>query len=274
MMRIRLLLLCVCMGVLQLYAARLDEVRVYSSAMRRFIPAIVLSPQRMCDERFPTVYLLHGYSGNASTWLSVCPELMELSEHYGINIVCPDGANSWYWDSPLQDSMRYETFISSELVEYVDCHYPTIASRDARAITGLSMGGHGALWNAIRHPDVFGAAGSTSGGVDIRPFPGNWEMSAQLGSYESNKEVWDAHTVANLVDQIEPGSLALIIDCGYDDFFLPVNDAFHRSLLDRGIAHDYLTRPGEHNRAYWSNSILYQLLFFHRYFDGAKEWVD
>ena len=38
----------------------------------------------------------------------------------------------------------------------------------------LSMGGHGALWNAIRHSDIFGAAGSMSGGVDIRPFPDNW----------------------------------------------------------------------------------------------------
>ena len=39
------------------------------------------------------------------------------------------------------------------------------------------MGGHGAMWLGIRHKDVFGAAGSTSGGVDIRPFPQNWSMN-------------------------------------------------------------------------------------------------
>ena len=48
-------------------------------------------------------------------------------------------------------------------------HISAIPEKRGRAITGLSMGGHGALWNAIRHKDVFGAAGSTSGGVDIRP---------------------------------------------------------------------------------------------------------
>ena len=62
-------------------------------------------------------------------------------------------------------------FISSELVKYIDEHYKTIADRKGRAITGLSMGGHGAMWNAIRHKDMFGASGSTSGGMDIRPFP-------------------------------------------------------------------------------------------------------
>ena len=48
------------------------------------------------------------------------------------------------------------------------------------------MGGHGALWLAIRHQDIFGAAGSTSGGVDIRPFPDNWDMKKQLGEYKNN----------------------------------------------------------------------------------------
>ena len=63
----------------------------------------------------------------------------------------------------------------------MDGHYRTLPSREKRAITGLSMGGHGALWLAIRHQDVFGAAGSTSGGLDIRPFPDNWDMKEQIG---------------------------------------------------------------------------------------------
>ena len=53
--------------------------------------------------------------------------------------------------------------------------------RQGRAITGLSMGGHGAMWNAIRHKDTFGASGRTRGGMDIRPFPKNSDMAKQLG---------------------------------------------------------------------------------------------
>lgn len=86
-------------------------------------------------------------------------------------IACPDGENSWYWDSPLDPASQFETFVSQEFPDWIDAHYPTIPSREGRAVTGLSMGGHGALWTALRHKDRFGAAGSTSGGVDIRLSP-------------------------------------------------------------------------------------------------------
>jgi len=128
------------------------------------------------------------------------------------------------------------------------------------------MGGHGALWNAIRHTDVFGAAGSTSGGVDIRPFPKNWMMPEQLGEMETNKEVWDQHTVINQVDKLRKDDLAMIIDCGEADFFLDVNKNLHKRLLELKIDHDFITRPGGHNGQYWNNSIDYQILFFSKFF--------
>ena len=84
----------------------------------------------------------------------------EIADEKGIIFVCPDGKDSWYWDSPKNPAYRYETFVSSELVNYIDRNYKTIADRKGRAITGLSMGGHGAMWLGIRHKDVFGAAGS------------------------------------------------------------------------------------------------------------------
>lgn len=96
-------------------------------------------------------------------------------------IVCPDGRNSWYWDSPVDPSMQMESFFTDCLIPTVDSLYRTMPARGGRAITGLSMGGHGALWLAWRHPDLFGAAGSMSGGVDIRPFPANWNMADRLG---------------------------------------------------------------------------------------------
>lgn len=122
-------------------------------------------------------------------WLQIT-DLRSLSERYRMIFVCPDGEKSWYWDSPLHAESQFETFISGELPAWIDARYPTIAAREGRAITGLSMGGHGALWNAVRHPDVFGAAGSTSGGVDIRPFPDSWEMKEQLGELKDNPARW------------------------------------------------------------------------------------
>lgn len=210
--------------------------------------------------------MLHGYGGNARSWVGLKPELPKIADEKGIIFVCPDGKNSWYWDSPKNQAYRYETFVASELVKYTDKNYATIPEKNGRAITGLSMGGHGALWLAIRHKEIFGAGGSTSGGVDIRPFPKNWEMNKQLGDYESDKTLWDQHTVITQVDKIKDGDLALIIDCGEQDFFLEVNKALHKVLLEKNISHDFITRPGGHNGQYWNNSIDYQILFFDKFF--------
>lgn len=155
--------------------------------------------------------------------LRLNPICLRLPDEKGIIFVCPDGSTSWYWDSPKDPSFRYETFVSSELVKYIDGHYKTITDRKGRAITGLSMGGHDGLWTATCHKDTFGACGSTSGGVDIRPFPKNWDMAKRLGDYESNKEIWDTHTVINQIDKIQNGDLAIIFDCGEADFFIQVN---------------------------------------------------
>ncbi len=250
-------------------AAKVETVQVRSTAMNKDVQVVIIAPDNAKSAKnvsYPVVYLLHGYSGNAESWLGIKPNLPEIAEQNKVVIVCPDGKNSWYWDSPKDPTYRYETFVSDELVKYVDSHYKTLADRKGRAITGLSMGGHGALWLAFRHKDVFGAAGSTSGGVDIRPFPQNWDMSKQLGEFAANKKVWDEHTVINQIDKIENGDLAIIIDCGYDDFFLTVNKDLHERLLGKKINHDFITRPGAHNGDYWNNSIDYQLLFFKKFF--------
>ena len=192
-------------------AARIDTVAVQSACMQREIPALVIVPEAAAEHPLPVLYLLHGYSGSHTAWQGIT-DLRPLSETYSMIIVCPDGENSWYWDSPINPAMRYETFVSQELPDYVDQHYPTIADRTGRAITGLSMGGHGAMWISIRHSDRFGASGATSGGVDIRPFPENWNMADALGKLEDNREVWENHTVINLVDQLENGELAIIFE--------------------------------------------------------------
>ena len=213
--------------------------------MNKDIPCVIITPTNYNPSAtYPVIYLLHGYGGNQNTWPDIKKDLSQTATQDSIIFVCPNGENSWYWDSPFNKESQFETFISKELVSYVDKNFSTRDDRTGRAITGLSMGGHGALWLAIRHQDIFGAAGSTSGGVDIRPFPDNWDMKKQL----------------------QDGKLAIIFDCGFKDFFFEVNNNLHNTLLKQGIAHDYIVRPGEHNSQYWGNSIDYQILFFKKYF--------
>lgn len=269
--------LSVWMAVLSVQASRVDTVWVKSPSMNRDVQVVYIVPQQACagqPEACPVIYLLHGYGNNAKSWLKYKPELLRIADEKGIMFVCPDGKDSWYWNSPLNPDYRFEEFVSKELVQYTDSHYATVASRNGRAITGNSMGGHGALWNAMRHKDVFGAAGSTSGGVDIRPFPGNWGISRQLGAYADNRQRWEEHTVISQTGRIKDGDLALIVDCGSGDFFLKVNLELHRLLQDCGVGHDFIVRPGEHNWTYWINSIDYQILFFEKYFKRRMSGVN
>jgi S-formylglutathione hydrolase FrmB len=247
--------------------ASVDTVSIYSNSLHKQVKFVVIQPASI-KIALPTVYLLHGYSGSYAAWPSIAPQLQEKADQLQINIVCPDGANSWYFDSPIDSTIRYESYIIKELIPYIDQHYNTIADRSKRAITGLSMGGHGGLYLSMRHTDIFGAGGSTSGGVDFRPFPNNWEIKNALGEYEKNKLNWDANTVVNIADGLKNNQLKIIIDCGLDDFFLKVNRSLHEKLQSLKIDHDYIERPGAHNATYWKNSIDYQLLFFKKYFDS------
>lgn len=266
------LLLCATIA----FAATVDTVNVFSQAMNKDIKTVIILPEGYRSENtLPVVYLLHGYGDNYAGWVNKAPEIKALADKYGMMIVCPDGGKgSWYWDSPLDPSFRYETFVAKELVDWVDQHYSSIPTREGRAITGLSMGGHGALYLAFKHQDVFGAVGSTAGGVDIRPFPKNWDMEKRLGSYAEHAQQWEENTVINMLHLLTPGSLEILIDCGTSDFFSQVNQALHQKMRYHNIDHTFVSQPGAHNWKYWQKSIPYQLLFMHRYFEKAESVLE
>ena len=268
-MKTKLLILLILVSS-NIYASELDTVSIFSNTMQKPIKCVVITPSQVsAGAELPVVYMLHGYSGNHATWASEPFATQALADQYSVIVVCPDGNyNSWYWDSPINSKSKYETFVSSELVEYIDNNYPTIKSREGRAITGLSMGGQGALYLAFRHQDIFGAAGSMSGGVDIRQFPNNWSIKDLLGDPDTHPENWEEYTVMNQLQYLKPNSLALIIDCGTDDFFYDVNENLHKELLNRNIAHKYTTDQGAHEINYWKESLLYHMLFFSEFFRG------
>lgn len=254
-------------------AANVDTVSTYSASMGKAIKAVIITPDSYAQgKEYPVVYLLHGYGGNYADWITKATSVKNDADTYQVIIVCPDGAvGSWYWNSPEDKKFQYETYVAEELVKWVDQRYKTVKDRAGRAITGLSMGGHGALYLAFKHQDVFGAAGSMSGGVDIRPFPNNWDMAKRLGAYAQHPERWEQNTVTNMLYLLTPNSLKLIIDCGTEDFFFKVNEHLHQKLLERNIPHDFITRPGAHNWSYWNNAVHYQMLFMSNFFASRKQ---
>ena len=249
-----------------------DTIEVMSHKMGRSIKNTVVLPAQYSQKEyrykaFPVIYLLHGAWGSYRDWPRKA-DLRSLASQYSVIFVCPDGQDSWYFDSPIDPTFQFETYITQELRSYVESQYRTLNHPKYRAITGLSMGGHGALWLAWRHPDIYGSCGSMSGGVDIYNFPNKWKINERLGDYESNKEVWRKHSVSNLVPSLVPGQ-NIIIDDGNKDIFINENNALHQALDKQGIPHDYTVRPGAHNWNYWVNSLDYHVLFFHKAFNSG-----
>lgn len=254
--------------------AKVDTLTIKSPSMHKMLKAGVVTPTDYQKEKngpYPVLYLLHGYSGNFSNWLKVAKPsglLQQMADKYNFIIVTPDGGySSWYYDSPVDKSSQYETFITQELVKLVDQKYKTITDKNGRFISGLSMGGHGALYFATRHPDLYLAAGSMSGAVNVAGIEQERflkSIEAVLGPKPQNRQRFEANSILQMAPQLQASGVRFIIDCGLDDFLIKDNRELHRLLVANNTPHEYIERPGAHTWAYWSNALEYHFLFFQK----------
>ena len=127
------------------------------------------------SRRYPVLYALPGTSNKASVWLTNI-KTVEMTRDLPVIVVIPDGTynadgGGFYTDWVDQTTSRgvanWETFHVKELVPWIDGRYRTVRSRAGRAIVGISQGGFGSMSYAARHPELYGAAASFSGAVDI-----------------------------------------------------------------------------------------------------------
>lgn len=250
------------------FGSSVDTVSIYSNSMQKQLNCVVIKPSSYKKQKaFSVVYLLHGYDGNYSNWIIKVPSLKKQADELNILIVCPDGGfSSWYFDSPIDSASKYETHIVKEVVNYIDSHYKTIPNKDNRAISGLSMGGHGAFFLALSHPTVFGAMGATSGGVDLKESKNKFDIAKRIGDTLNYANNWIDLSIIYLIEKHTKTNQAIIFDCGVKDIFIKGNRLLHQKMLQLNIPHTYIERDGEHNWVYWHNAVQYQLLFFKNYF--------
>ena len=107
------------------------------------------------QERYPTLYLLHGLTSNYTAWSRM--RVPEYAASYDMIVVMPDAGNSWYVNFARSDEGEqnaWEDYMIEDLIGHVDANFRTIARREGRAINGLSMGGFAALHFGLNHPDL------------------------------------------------------------------------------------------------------------------------
>jgi len=200
--------------------ARLTELTFTSPSVAEPVHVRVLVPREAAADpgaRYPTLYLLHGSPGSAAASTEL--DIEKLTEGMGLVVVMPDGGDDgWYTDWPNGAQPRWETFHIRELIPWIDAHEPVIAARSKRAVSGVSMGGFGAMSYAARHPDVFAAAASFSGALDLGAPPGAGPSIVGVepwGPWTGPEIGWRGHNPADLAANLRGVSIQILFGDGY-----------------------------------------------------------
>lgn len=228
------------------------------------------------NERYPVLYLLHGAYGTDNAWVREKSGNMQVITDAEIAagrakkmiVVMPDargtgeknaGKNMGYFNV---EGWPYQDFFFKEFIPYIDHKYRTIASKEGRAIAGLSMGGGGAFVYAQRHPEIFGAAYSTSGLLDHRyrpTIPSNYNIG-WLWSVAQTSPVEYLRNATN--EQIEKlRSVRWMLDCGDDDRIISTNLEFFIEMRREKVPVEFRVRDGKHNWVFWRASLPLILAF-------------
>ena len=249
-------------------------VRLYAHSLRRkiafelFLPNDPVSGQQIPEMPRRTLFLLHGYTERAHLWI---PE--ELARKYRLAVVMPDGENS-FWVDGLSTGHSFGTLLGEELPAYLQTTFGLASSPADTFLMGLSMGGFGAIRTALAYPERFGKAAALSAALILYDYakakPGTDSPVANYAYYrecfgepgqvlqsDKNPEYLAERLLAD-GKEIPP----LYLCCGTEDGLVRQNRAFHRFLIDRGIAHEYCEDTGGHDMAFWS-----------RYAPKALQWM-
>jgi S-formylglutathione hydrolase FrmB len=238
--------------------ARVETLNYASSVLGRNATYVVMSPTDYDEaaangERFPVLYLLHGATRSASDWLSgeYCNCVSRILDNMRIIAVAPDDGqgDTWWLDSPVRADSHMSEFVAVELKQKIDNDYATYPDRDNTAIAGQSMGGFGALYNALRHPDVYGFSLPIKPGVDLLnpSWPMDFGLTAVLGSKTADRANWEEASIMPHAAEFLDIDVALRMFAGKNDAWFYQEDArLHRLWDSLGVKHDYIELNEQH----------------------------
>ncbi len=220
---------------------------------------------------YPALYFLHGLGGNEqlllhSGGLNMIQDLRDSKRIGEFLLVAPDAGRSFYVNS-RDGKVRYEDFFIREFLPYIESHYRVRAERKSRGVTGVSMGGYGALRFALRYPDLFVAVSAHSPAL-IETLPNIKVSSDQAAAVAAvlgkafgspvNAAFWRRENPFTIVkDGPRPAGLQIYFDCGTEDDFGFNKGAqqFHDLLNARGITHQFHLYPGGHDWEYFAEHL-------------------
>jgi S-formylglutathione hydrolase FrmB len=216
------------------------------------------------NKLYPVLYLLHGLGGSAGDWVSTRAHLADYAASYPFIIVVPEGRDGWYTNGAVPNE-KFESYFVEELIPDVERRFRAIASREGRAIAGLSMGGYGALKFGLKYPDRFAFAASMSGALRAV----SWLPDQSLPEFirpsivrvygPAGSDVRRDNDIYTIVKEMKPERIATLpyfyLDCGTEDFLISNNRDFSALLIEKKIPHEFRELPGTHSWPYWDRQV-------------------
>ena len=270
------------MASAQLPGKVIEQVNIKSNILGKNVAYTVYLPSdySTSERNYPVVYLLHGYTDDNTGWL----QFGEINRYADkaiadgtippMIIIMPNGDSSWYINS-YDGKEKYEDFFIKEFMPAVEKNYRIKNQKQFRGIAGLSMGGYGTLFYAIKYPELFAAAAPLSAAV----FDDNAMVSFPDQSYDRTfaqlfgrglkgkdrlGKAWYDNSILKMVDSKSAEDLSKVkywIDCGDDDFLTKGNCLLHIALSEKKVPHEYRVRDGAHTWTYWRTGITDALHF-------------
>ncbi len=213
----------------------------------------------------PLVILLHGVYGSAWAWSQkagvhvTALQMIEKGEIPPMVIAMPSdglwGDGSGYMP---HDGLDFEKWIVEDVPAAVSETIPCVSEKSDVFISGLSMGGFGALRLGIKYSEKFKAISAHSSITDLEQMPLFVEepLERYLQEDKSQNSVW------GMIKENNTPLPNLRFDCGTEDQLIEYNRTLYQQLSDAGIDHMYEEFPGGHEWEYWGKHIKNTLLFF------------
>ncbi len=230
--------------------------------------------------RYPVLYFLHGLGDNEQTLFNsggwtLLDDLRNQHKMGDFLIVAPEGRRSFYINS-ADGSVRYNDFFLQEFLPQIERKYRILPGRSGRAISGISMGGYGALRVAFAHPELFSAVSAQSAAL-ITESPQTLDSASRAGAPLAsvlapvfgrpiNVAHWNENSPFVLAKRNAAAlrKMAIYFNCGQDDNygFEKGAAALHEELQKEGVKHEYHPYPGDHSLTYFLSHFA-EVMEFH-----------
>lgn len=232
-------------------------------------------------KKFPVLYFLHGLGGDQTFLVStggwnMIADAWEQKRFAEFVIITPQAGNSFYINSK-SGKVKYEDFFIRDFVPQMEKKFRLLGTRSGRAISGISMGGYGALRLAFKYPQMFGSSAGLMPALMEELPRGSRDVgfTAFFGTAFGSpldESFWKANTPFVYARTANFAGMRVFLSCGEQDGygFDRGTRAMDKLLAQRHVAHVTRLSPGQHNWPFVVRYLLESLEYQARSFAPAK----